>query len=132
MYKSCLSRTKRPQSIITLQCCWNIGKTVVSFTTTSACFLVRTTHCKKKRQNTGIGESTACLMDDVKQLIFFCIYVYVNLKKQSCLENDPLPEILSSSYKQEQVEPFSDCSDLLLYQQSCIQHSNCSLKLSNS
>lgn len=32
---------------LALQCHWNIGYTVSSFIVISACFLVRTTHCKK-------------------------------------------------------------------------------------
>lgn len=45
---------QRTMSPITLQYFWNIGKTVSSSTTTFACFLVRTAHCRKIHKPKGI------------------------------------------------------------------------------
>lgn len=95
---------------LTLQCHWNIGYTVSSFIVISACFLVRTTHCKK--MNRPLEFVKHWTIDNVS-------WFSIGLQEVAKPKFKLLPGILSSSYEEESQDAFLDCSGPLLCQKNC-------------
>lgn len=98
---------------LTLQCVSNMGYTVLSLTTITACFLVRTTHC----------ENEAHRYQGTQNFRILVVTLEITNDKETKTERKKKqmpPEILSSSFQQESQDAFLDYIDLLLCRKSCI------------